>query len=950
MRRTFLCSLLLSLLLFIHFANAFDPSLNWKTLTSSHFHIHYIEEHQALAEKTASLAETIHLKLSRQLNWTPKQRTHLVLTDHTDLANGYASPFPYNRSVLFIHPPAAGQLDFDSWLESLIIHEYTHVLHLDKAEGIPSSMRNVLGRFPILFPNSFQPSWLIEGYATYLETETDKAIGRGQSTLFKVMMREELKGGFKSLAEVNMASSSWPLNARYLYGYFFYEFLQTTYGKHAVDDFIGNYSDNWFPYLLNSNSEATFGKNLNQLWSEFEEYLRAQLLTNGNRSETSPAKYITNTGFYKYDLEQDVQGNVYVVQNDGVHQAALTKIYPDGRIENLVEINSLATIDLAGNGDVLIAQPEVCNEFYTFFDLYVFSQVTGELTRLTECSRYIEAQWDEVSNSIIALKANVGKFRLDRLSLSGEYMETLWQGDESAVVSHLELSPNAEWIAASVQRKGSSRANIELFNLSNFSWEKILPSQSHQWHPRFSQNGHSVSFSGESNHAFNLYLFDSKTRQLTRLTALNSAIFQHIVNDDRSKATGLVYTHRGIDIAEINIDSSNIEGRVAALNKEDTQIISLAGDGNTDHSFNFSISEYSPWPTILPKWWFPFAVGNDNTLEVGIQTGGMDALENHSYLAAASLEVERQLPNLFLFYQYHHSFDFQLQFYHDIADDNDATTSDLVIQNTDFEIGYHIPKRSVLDAWDLELALSFETERYYLWYQEDLNFVREFRDAYGGLALTYDSAKYFARSISANDGRSVRAVLATSDILESDFSGNTALLDWREYFQIYEEHSLALRMIAGSGDNQAQPFRIGGDFSDLFFFRAPTLLERRYALRGYPDYSDELTGRHLRYLSTEWRFPVAHIERTWMAPPLGIEKISGRIFYDQARIFGHTAPSILSRSEELADRIFKSSGAELMVQLRLFYYLPFDVRLGYANGHDDELGEDQVYLQFGTSF
>ncbi len=950
MRHSLFLVLLLALISLFNHAVAYDPSLNWKTLTSPNFYIHYDERHQALAEKTGKLAESIHQTLSSQLDWTPAQRTHLVLTDHTDLANGYASPIPFNRSVLFIHPPAAGRLDFDSWLESLIVHEYTHVLHLDKATRIPKGMRNVVGRFPMLFPNSFQPAWLIEGYATYMETGIEQSVGRGQSTLFKVMMREELRQGFKSIAEVNMASASWPFNARYLYGYFFYEFLQETYGEKAIDNYIENYSDNWFPYLLNSNANSVFGKDLNQLWNDYEQYLRLKLLDDEvNEPMSSSIKLITNSGFNKYDIEQDTEGNLYVTQNDGVHQAALIKISPQGEQERLLDINQLATIDLMPNGNLLISQPEICDEFYTYYEVYLYETSSKQLRQLTHCSRYIEALWDDNKQSIIALKADGGRFQLDRVSISGQLIETLWQGDDKTVVSQIDLAPHGQSLVASIQRKGNSRANIEEFQFSEHRWQKLFPSTKHQWHPKFSNDGLKISFSGENNNRFNLFQLHIETKELTQLTAVKSGVFQHILNESESKAHGLVYTHRGYEVAEFEL----LKPQPAQPMASDEYLSKSSQPESKEPSVTkseFSVSDYSPWSTLLPKWWFPFAVGNENTLEIGAQTSGLDALENHFYLAAVSLEVERLLPNLFLQYQYHHSIDFQLQFYHDIADDNDNSTSDLVIQNTDLEIGYHIPKSSVLDAWDLEFALSFETERYYIWFQEELNFVREFRDAYTGIALTYDSAKHFARSISANDGRSIRAVLATSDILESDFSGNTGLIDWREYIQIHREHALALRMIAGSGDNEAQPFRVGGDFSDLFLFRAPTLLERRYALRGYPDYSDELTGRHLRYLSTEWRFPIAYVERTWMSPPLGIEKLSGRIFYDQARVFGHTAPAVLSRSHQLADRIYRSSGAELMMQLRLFYYLPLDVRLGYANGHDKELGEDQVYVHFGTSF
>jgi hypothetical protein len=953
----------LVLVVFCQLIQAYDPSLNWKTLTTQHFFIHFDSSNQALAEKTAVMAEKIHQKLSRELNWIPAQPTHLVLTDHTDLANGYATPQPYNRSVLFIHPPIAGQLDFGLWLESLITHEYTHILHLDKAFGIAKGARSILGRFPMTFPNSFQPSWLIEGYATFKETDFVSRIGRGQSTLFKLMMREELKHGFKPISEVNMASHSWPLNARYLYGYFFFQFLTDTYGKKTVDQFIDNYSDNWFPYLINSNAESVLGKDLNQLWQDFENYLRESLLSESEQVKNiTTSQFITSDGFFKYDLELDERGNLWVTQNDGVHRATLNKITAQGEIHPMIEIHSQATFDRLDSGDILLAQPEICDEFYTYYDLYLWHSTTSQLTRLTQCSRYFEAQWDKSQSSIIAIKADGGRYQLDRLTAEGQWLETLWQGDDATVVSQLDINSDGNYLVATVLRSGSSRANIELFDITKRQWTKIHPSINHQWYPRFSKDGQSITFSGEVDNSFQLFEYDLNRGGISQLTWSDNAIFQHVIDRGQNKGIGIAYTHVGYQVMEFNLAQSEqrqseiplsnpLDRRSDSLAKFSSETESaLSSDSISNPNQDFRITDYSPWSTLWPKWWFPFAVGSDTTVEVGAQTSGQDALENHFYLAAASVELERKLPNLFLHYQYHHSIDFQLQFYHDVSEGNAASSSDLVIQNTDLEVGYHIPKHSMLDAWDVEFALSFETERYYLWQQNNLNFVREFRDAYTGLALTYDSAKQFARSISENDGRSVRAVLATSDVLESDFSGNSALLDWREYIQIDDEQALALRMIAGSGDNQAQPFRVGGHFSDYFFFRAPTLLERRYALRGYPDNSNELTGRHLRYLSSEWRFPIAHIERTWMSPPLGVEKISGRVFYDQARIYGHTSPLVADRKDQLADRIYRSSGAELMVQLRLFYYLPFDLRIGYANGHDKTLGDDEVYVQFGTSF
>jgi len=120
---------------------------------------------------------------------------------------------------LLVTPPTGSSTvsDHDNWLELLIIHEYTHILQLDKVSGFPSTLRKLFGRNLFLFPNILQPPWLIEGLATYEETDKARGIGRGQGTMFRGLMRQEVINGIKPLRQINQPLDSWPLNTvRYL--------------------------------------------------------------------------------------------------------------------------------------------------------------------------------------------------------------------------------------------------------------------------------------------------------------------------------------------------------------------------------------------------------------------------------------------------------------------------------------------------------------------------------------------------------------------------------------------------------------------------------------------------------------------------------------------------------------------------------------------------------------
>ena len=182
MKASHFLPVILLLILVSPAAAKFDPSYQWTTLETPHFLIHYHQAGEPIARKAARIAEDVHARLVPRIAWEPKQKTHLVLVDARDQANGMASPIPYNQMIIYLtHPlgePGFGLTQYDDWLRLVITHEYAHILQLDMVTGVPRVVQKVLGR--IYFPNMFQPVWMIEGLATYEETEQTSG-GRGRS-------------------------------------------------------------------------------------------------------------------------------------------------------------------------------------------------------------------------------------------------------------------------------------------------------------------------------------------------------------------------------------------------------------------------------------------------------------------------------------------------------------------------------------------------------------------------------------------------------------------------------------------------------------------------------------------------------------------------------------------------------------------------------------------------
>jgi hypothetical protein len=103
-----LCVVVLALL--AGTAHAGDPDRVWRTLETAHFAIHYYEPNEDLARRVGNVAERSHRVLTVVLGHTPRDKTHVVVVDDTDGANGFASVLPRNQITLFATAPNAGSV------------------------------------------------------------------------------------------------------------------------------------------------------------------------------------------------------------------------------------------------------------------------------------------------------------------------------------------------------------------------------------------------------------------------------------------------------------------------------------------------------------------------------------------------------------------------------------------------------------------------------------------------------------------------------------------------------------------------------------------------------------------------------------------------------------------------------------------------------------------------
>jgi hypothetical protein len=132
------------------------PDGDWDTFRTEHFRVTYQHGLEGLARHAAAVAERTHRILSEDLVRPPRGPIDLVVTDHVDFSNGFATPFTSNRIVVFARPPlGTPSLAFSrDWLELVVAHELVHIFHLEHAGPVGRAIRGRSAGSPSPGPSS----------------------------------------------------------------------------------------------------------------------------------------------------------------------------------------------------------------------------------------------------------------------------------------------------------------------------------------------------------------------------------------------------------------------------------------------------------------------------------------------------------------------------------------------------------------------------------------------------------------------------------------------------------------------------------------------------------------------------------------------------------------------------------------------------------------------------
>jgi hypothetical protein len=884
-----------------------DPGLRWRTLETANFEVHFGERHRAQARIVAAAAESILPSLTGLLRWQPRSRIHVVVLDSADFANGLASPVPFNYTMVFLSPPDEGSLlQNREWLELVLTHELFHLVHLDMARAAPLGLRSVFGRLPFLFPNALQPRWIVEGLAVHAESDARRSYGRLANSHFEGMMRAEAGRGFLSLAELNAGGRGFPHNRDYLYGGYFFAFLQDKYGEKGIADFIENYSNNIIPFRVHSNPVAVTGKNMDELWAEYQDWLRARFAAKVASPQEGQA---LERAFSLTSPVLSSDGTRWYVRADGYRRPKLVRQRPGAEPAAVRSVEEDSRVFASPDGGVMLAEPEICGNYNYYYDLNRVAD-DGSVKRLTRCSR---ARFAAPLGGERAVVVRIESGQAQVATLEGEVLYRAAPGE-----SLTGVAARGGAVVVTSLRDG----RWSLIEIAAGRARVLLSDQAIKHSPRFGE-GDEVFFVADYSKVSNVWSLD-RTGQLSRWTQA-----AHGVREISAPQRGEIL------LTTIEADGDTLRlYRLPEAPLEQLSALAPAQAAAADMpSLDLQDRSYSPWRSLLPTSWLPLIEIADGAVKLGVTTFGQDALGLHQYTLSPVIEVTQGELLGFASYVYDGR--------HALA----AARQMSVNASSDGEIEAYTTQESGqwISTWRyLKLA-----SRLYWGLGGALERERQHRvggpstspqdERVLGLVAGIDTRRSHWYSEGPSHGLQLRLFAETSRGLHGTYSGDVYRADVRAHFALGPT-VLSLRWNEAQGENSAEPFQLGGSQSDPATL-LPILNQRDFALRGYNSGEPVLTGHRARIASVELRVPLSDVDRHAMVPPVGLNRVAMNLFYDVGAAWPHGADP----------DYYRSVGVELMSEVRFGYLLGADLRIGVAEGLDDP-GKTMVYLRLGRSF
>lgn len=626
-------------------SHAQAPNDHWRTIVTPHFAVHFDASIETVARRAAGSAERAYERLSPLL--TPARgRIDLVVADNVDYSNGYAYVSPTPRMVVFARPPVDDRtLRFrDDWLDLVVQHELVHVFHLDRTRGWWRVAQAVFGRQPMLFPNAWAPSWLLEGLAVHYESKLGDG-GRVEGlTHVPYANALALDGRLPRFGAWSAASLDFPGGTTaYALGSLLVQSVEGRGGAGSVERFVERTSGRLMPWSFERSAQREFGTTFAAQWRVFADSLTGAVRGAAAGTVVSPR---STAAWYARFPRVAPDGRVLFVASNGREVSGLyalssTTMPPRRLARRLARRNTLEPNVALRDGRVLFAQAEWADPWRLWSDVWV-REVDGSEHALTRGARLFapDARWSD--GAIVAAQNVAGATRLVRVDAAGAVMP-ITRASLDTTWSAPRWSHDGTRIAATRWVHGGTMAIVLLDSLGHGA--RVLASaRATVDDPAWTLDDKTVLFSVNATGTAAVWGVDVATGALHPGVAGPTSL-----DAPEAVAAGryLAVETRGQGERLVEATLPEVRAGVALPGIDDQQVTPPATPATG------AVQPYRPLRQLLPRWWMPIVeVTDENRYRYGALVSGNDIVGRHAYAAAVSHDGTRNENSGFASYRY----------------------------------------------------------------------------------------------------------------------------------------------------------------------------------------------------------------------------------------------------------------------------------------------------------
>ncbi len=636
------------------FAQGFNhPELEWKTIEGEYFIVHYHQNTAWTANEALHIADDIYPAITSLYHYKPEEKTHIIIRDTDDYANGGAYYFD-NKIEIWAMP-----LDYELrgshyWLRDVITHEFTHIISLRASRKMPGNVPaaylqvisyeperredvlygypNGIASYPL--PSVVVPMWWAEGIAQF---QSDTMRWDWWDSIRDMILRDRIK--YSNVLTLNEMDGFGKVGigneSVYDQGFGLVRYIAHEYGQDVLQRITERISGP-LHYRFYKALETETGLPPQILWQQWIAQLEQRQSRSFKPEEAiSPVKFIqregganfyprwnsagTSIGFISSAGETYLSRTALFIKDstgkaekviptaegfdwspDGVHLVYARKEFYDGGIpdprtmhqrkHHLSSFQSAQTDASCGRCQFLISGSR-------FSDLFIAHRDSlDDEQQLTFGERVKNPAWSPDGSSIAFVNLRDGSNNLClAFPAHPDSILQLTYLDPGTQLYAPRWSPDGRSIIFDYT-SGSNR-DIAIYDLKTRSIMPVLDQVWDERDPVF-KSDYQILYSDDRTGIFNLYSYDLVTGENQRLTNVQGGAFQ--AEWQSGQVVYSLYDSLGFNIAVLD-DSELLSVATEALDLSVDRIISPTWVRHTEEkaSDDYTI-QYGPM-FLLPK-------------------------------------------------------------------------------------------------------------------------------------------------------------------------------------------------------------------------------------------------------------------------------------------------------------------------------------------------------------